>query len=57
MSQAAAALNQRGYRRRDGGKWRQIDVFDLLPRLIEAGPKILSTEEWAERRKRLFARV
>jgi len=57
MSQVAAELSERGFRRRDGGRWTQIDVFDLLPRMIETGPKIFSTEEWAARRKRIFARV
>jgi hypothetical protein len=28
-------------------------VFELLPRLIEAGPRIFTSEEWIERRKRL----
>jgi hypothetical protein len=33
-----------------------VAVFKVLPRVIEAGPKILSSEEWVSRRKQI-ARV
>jgi hypothetical protein len=49
----AAELNRRGYRTRDGQKWTAISVFQMLPRLIEVGPRIFSTREWQERRERL----
>jgi hypothetical protein len=55
MSGIARDLNQRGYRQREGKEWRQISVFELLPRLIEFGPRLFSHEEWGERRKRLGA--
>ena len=29
-------------------------LFYLLPRLIEIGPKLCTSEEWVERRKHLF---
>ncbi len=49
----AAELNRRGYRTRSGQPWTPISVFQMLPRLIEAGPGILNSEEWRERRQRL----
>jgi hypothetical protein len=54
LSQAAQAINQRGYRTRDGEKWTPKALFYLLPRLIEVGPRLCTSEEWVERRKHLF---
>lgn len=54
ISQIAASLNQSGYRTRTGAPWTASDVFDLLPRLIEVGPRIFPTAEWAQRRQQLF---
>jgi hypothetical protein len=48
----AEELNRRGYATRSGTKWSAISVFEMLPRLIEAGPKIFSSAEWHERRQR-----
>ena len=53
LSHIAARLNERGYRTRTGFLWNPASVFELLPRLIEAGPRIFTSEEWIERRKRL----
>jgi hypothetical protein len=50
-SSIAQELNRRGFLTRQGGKWSPIAVFEMLPRLIEAAPKILSTEEWRQRRQ------
>jgi hypothetical protein len=52
-SAIAEALNERGYRTRQGMKWTPISVFQMLPRLIEVGPKIFASREWQERRARL----
>jgi hypothetical protein len=49
----AAELNRRGFRRRDGSLWTPISVFQMLPRLIEAGPSILTSDEWRQRRQKL----
>ncbi len=51
----AEELNRRGYRTRRGMKWTPISVFQMLPRLIEVGPRIFATQEWQERRARLAA--
>jgi len=54
LSQAARVINERGYRTRDGQKWSPQALFYLLPRLIEVGPRLCTSEEWVERRKHLF---
>lgn len=54
FSQIADELNRRGYRMRNGGEWTRVSVFNLMPRLIETGPRIFSSEEWAARRPHLL---
>jgi hypothetical protein len=54
---AAAELNKRGLRTREGGYWTPVSVFNMLPRLIEVGPRIFSSEEWETRRERLLRMV
>lgn len=54
MSGIADELNRQGYRTRRGSSWTPAAVFDLLPRMIEAGPQIFTTEEWVDRRRRLI---
>jgi len=54
FSKIASELNDRNYRTRSGAKWDPISVFDLLPRMIEVGPRIFTSEQWAERRQQLF---
>jgi Recombinase len=51
----AEELNRRGLRTRQGRKWTPVSVFQMLPRLIEAGPGILNSEEWRQRRQRIRA--
>ncbi len=53
LSRVAAELNARRFRTRQGFAWNPASVFELLPRLIEAGPRIFTSDEWVERRKRL----
>jgi recombinase len=47
----AEELNRRGYRTREGSPWSPVSVFEMLPRLIDAGPRILSSENWRRRRQ------
>src|SRR5947199_9413272 len=49
ISQVADALNGRGFKTRAGKKWSSADVFNLLPRLIDTGPKIFVSNEWITR--------
>ena len=53
----AEELNRRGFRTRQGKRWTPVSVFQMLPRLIEAGPSILNSEEWQQRRQRLRANL
>jgi hypothetical protein len=49
----AEELNRRGFRTRNGDPWTPISVFQMLPRLIELGPRIFATDEWRKRREHL----
>jgi hypothetical protein len=53
VSRVADELNQLGYRNRSGERWTAVAVFELVPRMIEAGPKIFAKDDWARLRKRL----
>jgi hypothetical protein len=52
FSKIADALNCGGLRTRSGSKWEAVSVYNMLPRLIQVGPRIFSSEEWQARRKR-----
>ena len=49
-------LNEKGYRMRNGKPWSRVAVFNMVPRLIEVGPRFFNSEEW-ETRRRKFAKV
>lgn len=53
LSKVAEELNRKGFRTRSGTDWGPVAVFNMLPRLIELTPRIFSSAEWIERRKRL----
>jgi hypothetical protein len=53
----ASELNKRGLRTRSGGPWTPVSVFNMLPRLIEVGPNIFSSDDWEQRRERLLKMV
>jgi hypothetical protein len=53
----ASELNKRSLRTRSGSPWTPISIFKMLPRLIEVGPNIFSTDEWEARRERLLKMV
>lgn len=50
VHEIAWQLNMQGYSTRDGRSWSASDVFDMLPRLIEAGPSLLKSAVWQQRR-------
>ncbi len=54
FSSIASDLNEKGYRTRAGKVWSQVSVFNMLPRLIEIGPRLFSTEEWDARRHKFW---
>ena len=53
VSHIAAELNKRGYATRGGKPWTSTAVFNLLPRLIEAAPDILKSDDWHAHRAKL----
>ena len=57
LSKIAAELNQQGSRTRRGAEWTQLKIFQMLPRVIEIGPEILSQREWSETKKKMLAAV
>ena len=57
LSEIAEELNRRGFRTRLNSKWTPGSVFDMLPRLIEVGPRVFSTQEWVVRRGKLMNAV
>ena len=54
LSHVARELNLKGHRTRSGALWGQVSVFNMLPRLVDVGPRIFSSEDWEVRRKRLL---
>ncbi|HLH03345.1 MAG TPA: recombinase family protein [Bryobacteraceae bacterium] len=52
VTEIAHELNLRGYQQRGGGAWSPAAVFELLPRLIEAGPALLKSAAWRERNEK-----
>ena len=57
LTEIAASLNQRGFRTRHNNMWTPGAVFDMLPRLIEVGPRVFKSEEWVAKRGRLMNAV
>jgi len=53
LSHVADELNRRGYRTREAQPWTPAVLFALLPRMIQVGPKVFSSEEWNTRKQRL----
>ena len=53
LSRIASELSGRGYRTRAGHHWTPSDLFTLLPRMIQVGPKLFTSEQWTTRRQRL----
>lgn len=56
FSSIASDLNEKGFRTREGHRWSPVAIFNMIPRLIEVGPRLFSTAEWESRRQK-FARL
>ena len=54
LSEVAQGINSRGFRTRSGAKWTQLEIFNLLPRLVEVASRVYPTQDWSERREKLF---
>jgi hypothetical protein len=55
-SSIVSDLNEKGFRTRDGKPWSRVAVFNMMPRLIEVGPRIFSSVEWEKRRVKIARR-
>jgi len=53
LSRVANELNARGFKTREGRPWGPGDLFALLPRMIQVGPRLFSSDQWVTRRQRL----
>jgi hypothetical protein len=53
LSQIADELNRRGHKTREDKPWTPSELFVLLPRMIQVGPKVFTSDEWSTRRHRL----
>jgi hypothetical protein len=53
LSKVAHELTVRGYKMRNGESWTPSALFSLLPRMIQVGPRLFTSEEWTTRRQRL----
>jgi hypothetical protein len=53
LSRVSDELNLRGYRTRQGGNWSPGTLFGMLPRMVQVGPKLFTSQQWTERRQRL----
>ena len=51
-SSIVSDLHEKGLRMRDGRPWTRVAVFNMMPRLIEVGPRLFGTDEWHKIRQR-----
>jgi hypothetical protein len=51
FSEVAERVNAAGHRTRAGALWSQVEVFELMPRLVEVASRIYPTHDWHLRRK------
>jgi hypothetical protein len=52
-SSIVSDLNEKGFRMRNGGPWNRVAVFNMMPRLIEVGPRMFLSEDWKSRQEKL----
>jgi hypothetical protein len=57
FSSIASDLNEKGFRTRGGKRWNPVEIFNMIPRLIDVGPRLFSTEEWEARRQKFAPMV
>uniref|UniRef100_Q02B81 Recombinase domain-containing protein n=1 Tax=Solibacter usitatus (strain Ellin6076) TaxID=234267 RepID=Q02B81_SOLUE len=53
LSHVAEELNRRGHTTREGKEWTPSALFTLLPRMIQIGPRVFTSDEWVTRKQRL----
>jgi hypothetical protein len=54
FSSVANELNESGFKTRAGAEWSPVSVFNMLPRLIEMGPRIFSSEDWESHKRKML---
>src|ERR1039457_2342220 len=47
-SSIVSDLNEKGFRTRSDKPWSRVAVFNMMPRLIEIGPRLFASEEWKD---------
>lgn len=47
-SSIVSDLNEKGFRTRSGHPWSRVAVFNMMPRLIEVGPRLFASDEWKQ---------
>jgi hypothetical protein len=52
-SHIVSDLNEKGFRTREGKPWSRVAVFNMMPRLIEVGPRLFHSEEWKTRQQKV----
>lgn len=57
LSKIASELNDQGFQTRAGSPWTQVQLFKLLPRIVEFAPEVLNESEWSASKKRLLSAV
>ncbi len=53
LSEVAEWVNNSGFRTRAGKQWTQVDIFNMLPRLVDVASRVYPTRDWSERREKL----
>jgi hypothetical protein len=51
-SSIVSDLNEKGFRMRDGSSWSRVSVFNMMPRLIEVGPRLFPADDWKTRQQK-----
>jgi hypothetical protein len=52
-SHIVSDLNEKGFRTREGKPWSRVAVFNMMPRLIEVGPRLFHSGEWKTRQQKV----
>jgi hypothetical protein len=56
-SSIVSDLNEKGFRIRNGDLWTRVAVFNMMPRLIDAGPRLLSDDDRRRRHPAISSRT
>ena len=51
LNEVASELEKEGFRTREGRPFTQVDVFELLPRIVESSPAMFRSNRWLKLRE------